>query len=529
MYNIKTLNNIREGSTIAYKFKRGIKMPKRIIITGILLLVQITSIIALTMHITGVFYWAYALFSLLSIICVIIIVNERNNQSYKIAWIIFILGIPFAGWLFFLVYGGNRVFPYLKRRYSRIENESKEYIVQSPKVLESIKSYGLIGAKQAQYLYSESGYPVYKNTETTFFPSGEQVFDAILSALKSAKKFIFIEFFIIAEGYMWEKIFEILKEKTAKGVEVRVLFDDFGSASRQWRDFVDRLELSGIKTSVFNPIKPTHHNIFLNNRNHRKIIVVDNKVAFTGGFNIADEYINRVERFGHWLDCGIKLEGEAVKSFTVMFVNMWRFTEFKTSINIEKYLEDGTSQEKSVGFVQPYSDGPFDDKYAAEGIYLQMINTARNYVYIATPYLIIDNTMIDALERAAKSGVDVRIICPKKWDKWYVHPVTQYHYKELLQAGVKIYEYTPGFIHSKIFLSDDRFATVGTVNMDYRSFFFHFECGVWLSGTNSLNTIKENLLDTMNKSEEILLDTWLRRPFKLRAKQFLLHLFAPFM
>lgn len=514
---------------IKYKFKRGIKLPKRIIVTGLLLLVQIASIILLTMHISSSFYWAYALFSLLSIVCVMFIVNERNNQSYKITWIIFILGIPFAGWLFFLVYGGNRVFPYLKRRYLRIEKETGEYIIQNPDVMKSIKKNGLIALRQARYLLSESGYPVYKNTKTTFYPSGEKVFEAVLSSLKSAKKFIFIEFFIIAEGYMWEKIFEILKERASKGVEVLVLFDDFGSASRQYRDFVDRLELSGIKTSVFNPIKPTPYNIFLNNRNHRKIIVVDNKQAFTGGFNIADEYINRIERFGHWLDCGIKLEGEAVKSFTVMFINMWRFTEFKTTINIDKYLETSHLENEAVGFVQPYCDGPFDDKYAAEGIYLQMINTARNYIYIATPYLIIDNTMIDALERAAKSGVDVRIICPKKWDKWYVHPVTQYHYKELLEAGVKIYEYTPGFIHSKIFLVDDRFATVGTVNMDYRSFFFHFECGVWMSGTESIESIKENLLETITKSEEIKLDTWVRRPYLLRIRQFLLHLFAPFM
>ena len=493
------------------------------------MLIQIASIIAITKQITNSFYWAYAVFSLLSIICVMFIVNERNNQSYKITWIIFILGIPFAGWLFFLIFGGNRVFPYLKRRYLRIEKEAQGYIPQNDSVMRSVEANGLLASKQAKYLYSESGYPVYKNTKTTFYPSGEKVFEAILSALKSAKKFIFIEFFIIAEGYMWEKIFEILKHKAEHGVEVRIIFDDFGSASRQYRDFVDRLELNHIKASVFNPVKPTMYNIFLNNRNHRKIIVIDNEVAFTGGFNIADEYINRVERFGHWLDCGIKLQGEAVKSFTVMFYNMWRFTHLKSSISIEKYLENGTTYPETTGFVQPYSDGPFDDKYAAEGIYLQMINTARNYIFIATPYLVIDNTMIDALERAAKSGVDVRIICPKRWDKWYVHPVTQYHYNELLLAGVKIYEYTPGFIHSKIFLSDDRFATVGTVNMDYRSFFFHFECGVWLSGTESIKDIKQNFKNTINSSEQIFLETWRRRPFHLKLKQFLLHLLAPFM
>ncbi len=513
-----------------FKFKRGFNIPKRILITGVLILCQIALIIFLASYTIRSVYGAYTLFELLSIICVIVIVNERGNPSYKISWIVFILLIPFAGWIFFLIFGGNRVFPYLKRRYLKINDESADHKRQNPEIMASLEQNELLGARQAKYLLKESGYPVYGNTETVFYPSGEEAFAAVLRDLATAEKYIFLEFFIVADGYMWDEIHKILLERLANGVEIRLMFDDFGSASRQNKDFVKQLRREGIKLSVFNPIKPSS-NIFLNNRNHRKMIVIDGRVAFTGGFNIADEYINKINRFGHWLDCGIRIEGDAVKSFTVMFCDMWRFTSFKTKLDTEAYLLPPKAEcgIQCANFVQPYCDGPFDDKYAAEGIYLQLINTARRYVYIATPYLIIDNTMCDALERAAKSGVDVRIICPSHPDKWYVHPVTQYHYSQLMDAGIKIYEYTDGFIHSKLFAVDDRFATVGTVNMDYRSFFFHFECGVWLCDNSTVTDIKRNLTDTMQKSTLIDKEKWAKRPFKMRFKQFFLHLFAPFM
>lgn len=498
------------------------------LITALLILLQIAFILFLASYTIRSVYGAYAVFETLSIFCVIFLVNERGNPSYKISWIIFILLIPFAGWIFFLIFGGTRVFPYLKRRYKCIESSSEKYRNQDNNVMLRLENNGLLGARQAKYLYKESGYPVYGSTETEFFPSGEAVFEALLKDLKTAREYIFIEFFIVAEGYMWDKIHKILLERIADGIEVRLLFDDFGSANRQYKSFVKNIRAEGIKVSVFNPIKPSS-NIFLNNRNHRKMLVIDGSIAYTGGFNIADEYINKLERFGHWLDCGIRLRGDAVKSFTVMFCDMWRFTSFKSKINAADYI---CSDELAVigdGFVQPYCDGPFDDRFAAEGIYLQLINSARKYIYIATPYLIIDNTMSDALLRAAKSGVDVRIICPSHPDKWYVHPVTQYHYAFLMEAGIKIYEYTPGFIHSKLFAVDDRFATVGTVNMDYRSFFFHFECGVWLCGTSSVGSIKNNLENTMNNSRLIDPALWAKRPLKMRIKQFILHLFAPFM
>ena len=347
----------------------------------------------------------------------------------------------------------------------------------------------------------------------------------LLEELNNAEKYIFIEFFILAEGRMWDSVHKILKEKAKAGVEVKIIFDDFGSIKRQSKGFVSSLKSEGIEVAVFNPINPVM-NIFMNNRNHRKIIVIDGKTAFTGGFNIGDEYCNYVERFGYWKDSAVIIKGRAVKSFLSMFCSMWEFTTRKP-IKMENYICDFSVG--SDGFVIPYSDDPIDDKNPAQGIYMQILSTAQRYVYIATPYLIIDNAMKDCLMMAAKSGIDVKIAVPHIPDKWYVDYVTKYNYLELLEAGVKIYEYTPGFIHSKMFVSDDSVATVGTVNMDYRSFDFHFECGVWIANSQTVKDIKEDFLSIFDRSEEIKIETWKKRPVSQRLKQALLHIFAPFM
>lgn len=507
--------------------KRFPTIPKRIIITILLIILEFILVFSLSSAFIKSYTWAYPFFILLSICTTIYIVNKRDNQNFRLAWIIFILAVPFAGWLLYLVFGGSRVLPYLKKRHKRIENETLKYLESQGEVLKEFKETDDLGFKQSTFLKNESGFPAYSGTETTFFPSGEEVFEAILKELEKAEKYIFIEFFILADGYMWDSIHKILKEKIKLGVDVRLIFDDFGSFGRLHSSFLKEIRKDGIKVSVFNPITPSS-NIFLNNRNHRKIIIIDGKISFTGGFNIADEYINHINRFGHWLDCGIKLKGDAVKSFVIMFCNMWNFTAIKDKLKIENYLAEYKIS-NTCGFVQPYCDGPLDNHLAGRGAVLQIINSASNYVYIASPYLILDPLLTEAITHAAKSGVDVRIICPKVWDKWYVHPVTQYNYKPLLSAGVKIYEYTPGFIHSKFIVADDKYATIGTFNMDYRSFFFHFECGVFLCRGKTISDIKRHFLETVEKSEEILVKLWDKRPIMLKIKQFILHLFAPFM
>lgn len=324
---------------------------------------------------------------------------------------------------------------------------------------------------------------------------------------------------------MWESIYKILKEKSAAGVEIKVIFDDFGSIKRQRKDFLTNLKNDGIKVSVFNPISPFFNN-FQNNRNHRKIVIIDGDIAFTGGVNIGDEYINRKVRFGHWTDSAVAIRGEAVNSFLCMFLSMW---EFITGERVDMKPRMTESEIVDDGFALPYNDGPLNDRNPAEGIYMQILNSAQKYVYIMTPYLIIDNMMISSLCLAAKSGIEVCIVTPHIPDKWYVHAVTQYNYLELLRSGVKIYEYTPGFLHSKVFLSDDLISTVGSVNMDYRSFVFHFECGVWLCNKNTALDIKQHFREVLAQSQEIKLEAFEKRPLMTKIKQGLLHIFGPLM
>ncbi len=505
--------------------KRGIRIQTRIIVSGILLLLQLLFLFYVLYDITLQSTSLYFLSMIAGTVTVITIVNKKGNPSHKIAWIIFILVFPLFGISVFLLWGGGRIPPYLRKRMERCEEHYLPFLEDDKDVRDRLRYYDIFHSRQADYLTNESGYPLYGQTSTEFLSSGEKIFESLLKELDKAEKYIFIEFFILAEGYMWEEIHKILLEKVKEGVEVKIIFDDFGSIKRQHKGFLTKLRSEGISVSAFNPIRPSM-SIFMNNRNHRKIVVIDGKAAFTGGFNIGDEYINREERFGHWLDSGILIKGNAVKSFLAMFCCMWEFTTGKT-IDIKSHLVESPVEDD--GFVLPYCDDPLNDNNPAEGIYMQILNTAQKYVYIASPYLIIDNTMSTILTTAAKSGIEVKIITPHIPDKWYVHPVTRYNYLILLEAGVKIYEYTPGFIHSKLFVSDDKIATVGTVNMDYRSFIFHFECGAWLCDNSTVLDVKTAFEDALSRSEEIKLDAWKKRPVIQRLKEAILHIFAPFM
>lgn len=505
--------------------KRGAPIRTRLILAAIFIVLQIAVLVSVAYFFANRKIWVYTLFETISVIIVIYILSKKGNPSYKLTWTIYILIFPVIGGLVYLVWGGGRVFPHIKRRMLNFSKGAGRYLRQDKSIKSHLEYEDVLHARQASFLTKASGFPVYDGTECTYLSPGEKAFPVILEELKKAEKYIFIEFFILAEGSMWDEIFEVLKERRRNGVEVKIIFDDFGSITRQYKNFTKRLEKEGFEVQVFNRIHASV-DLFMNNRNHRKIIVVDGKVAFTGGMNIADEYVNRQPRFGYWMDCAVKLEGKAVTSFVLMFLSMWGFCTGKPQ-RFNRYVADHSV--KAKGFVQPYCDGPINDKNPGEGIYMQLLNTAQRYVYIVTPYLIVDNTMIRELTLAASSGIDVRIIVPKVPDKTYVHPVTQHSYEELLESGVRIFEYTPGFMHSKFFVSDDSVATVGSINMDYRSFFFHFECGVWMCRTNSVSDIKKHFLEMQQESEEILLDSWQKRPLKQKVKQSLLNLFAPFM
>lgn len=470
----------------------------------------------------------YNIFNIvMSVLCVAVvlwIVSDRSNPGYKIGWIIIVLAFVPFGAVAYLLLGGNHLSRFNQRRLHNME-----LLVQGELEKECVRSdaLGLLlgedAGRMACYLEQAACCPVYSNTRTKFYPLGDVCYDDILDALRSAQRYIFIEYFIIEEGVLWNSVLEILKEKAAAGVEVRVIYDDIGSIFTLPANYPATLEKMGVHCRVFNRLVPVL-SLRQNNRDHRKYMIIDGQVAFTGGINMADEYINAKERFGHWKDSAIRLEGDAVWSMTVSFLSMWDFT-----LNREELLEPfrpAPSAGGAEGFVQPYHDCPWDDEPVGLTVYLNLINRASRYVYITTPYLVIDYSMTMALVSAAKSGVDVRIITPHIPDKKTVFEVTRAHYKELLEAGVRIFEYKPGFIHSKNFVVDGRLATVGTVNMDYRSMFLHFENGVVLYDTPSVADVQADFLDTQDKSLEVTLEDCGKVPLYRRVWRAVLRLVA---
>ena len=359
---------------------------------------------------------------------------------------------------------------------------------------------------QVRYLQGFAGFPVYTGSTAKYLSPGEVKFQHLLEELEKAEQYIFLEYFIVQEGVMWDAILEILKRKVRQGVKVRLMYDDLGCFFLLPKDYAEQMKKLGIECVVFNPFRP-FLTVVQNNRDHRKIVSIDGKVAFTGGINLADEYINAVEKHGHWKDASIMVTGRAAWSFTLMFLQMWEVcTGLDEDYTLYYPWKDAPCPVRSDGFVQPYADSPMDKENVGEHVYMQIINNAKKCVYINTPYLIIDDSMVSALCLAAISGVDVRIVTPHIWDKKLVHMTTRSYYRELISAGVKIYEYSKGFIHSKTFVSDDRVGTVGTTNLDFRSLYLHFECGTLLIDNRAVMEIKEEFLKTLEICQPVTLE-----------------------
>ena len=439
----------------------------------------------------------------LSIIIVFIIINNKSNPSYKIAWIVPVMIFPIFGGLFYLLYGGNKLSTREKLKMVIQNIEMTNSLKQDDEIIKKIGDKSIYAKNQSEYILNYAKCPVYNNTETTYFKIGEEKFEALLRELKKAEKFIFLEYFIIQEGKMFNSILEILEEKAKQGVDVRLIYDDVGCIVTLPHNYKNTLEAKGIKCRVFNPIKPFFTRR-LNNRDHRKIVVIDGDVGFTGGINLADEYINTKERFGYWKDTGIMLKGEGVWNLTTMFLHMWNsfrptdedYDKFRPHVHLNKLVQHD-------GYIQPYGDSPLDEEVVGENVYLNLINNAKKYVYIFTPYLIIDNEMMTSLCLASKRGIDVKIVTPGIPDKKTVFKLTRSYYHQLIENGVEIYEYTPGFLHAKVVVSDDEVATVGTINFDYRSLYLHFECGVFLYKSKCIQDIKQDALETIAKSRKI--------------------------
>lgn len=441
-----------------------------------------------------------SMLGIIGVIILIYILNARQNSSFKLMWIIFILAIPVVGVSFFVF---TRLQPGTRHISNRIEEIiEEEALFLRPsrdavnKVLVSSKhEFGLF-----KYIYEKGNYPLYDNASIKYLPLGEDKFEEMIYQLEKATDFIFMEYFIVERGYMWDTILEILTRKAREGVEVRFMYDGTNTLSLLPKNYPERLEAKGIKCRVFSPMTPflsTHQN----NRDHRKILVIDGHTAFTGGINLADEYINKKERFGHWKDTAIMVKGEAVNSFTLMFLQMWNLYETGKE-NFGRYMYNGSYIEAGMrngGYIAPYGDSPFDGEELGKKVYLDMLNRANDYVHIMTPYLILDEELVDAFTFAAQRGVDVKLILPHIPDKKYAYWLARTHYKELISEGVQIYEYTPGFVHAKMFTSDNEKAVVGTINLDYRSLFLHFECAAYIWKNPVVMDIENDFHNTLKQ------------------------------
>lgn len=500
-------------------------LTQRVVITALFILIQAVLLFGIIWKLNNYFVYFYAASVLLSVVMTLKIINDKSNPAYKIAWLIPILLLPVFGGLIYILFGSDRTGRYMRKKLKQIGTEMREPI-QRMSDASGIEKESEDAVNQSQYITRNAYSPPYRNTQTEYLPMGEIKFERMVEELKKAKKYIFMEYFIIQEGKMWNTILDILKEKAAQGVDVRVIYDDMGCIMTLPNGYNKKLESYGIKCSVFNPFVPILSSKF-NTRDHRKICVIDGNVGFTGGINLADEYINAYEKHGHWKDTSVMLKGEGVFALTAMFLSMWDYLHEEKEDYSKYYPTEWDTS--APGYVQPFTDNPLDDEAVGETVYLNLINKAKHYVYITTPYLILDSEMITALSIAAKSGVDVRIITPHIADKWYVHAVSRAHYEILTEAGVKIYEYTPGFIHAKTFVVDDDYAVVGTINLDYRSLYLHFECAAWMYQTDSVAAVKEDFFKTQQLSQEITLEECRKVSFARKLGRSVLRVFAPLM
>lgn len=500
----------------------------RSVVVGTLIILQIAILMCMILAFRDYFVLFYTFCTLLSLATVLWIVSNKSNPAYKIAWIIPILLFPIFGGPFYLLFGRGRLSKKERNNLSAVQTYFAKLPQQCEPLLEKLSGESVTAARQSRYIINYAFSPLYQNTQTLYLPMGEIKFAHMLEELKKARHYIFLEYFIIQEGKMWDPILEILKEKAAAGLDVRVIYDDVGCLMTLPAHYHRKLESAGIQCCVFNPFVPVL-SPRLNNRDHRKICVIDGVTGFTGGINLADEYINAYPKHGHWKDTSIMLKGEAVWSLTMMFLSLWSFLR-KTSEDPAKFHPEAFPRlENCPGYVQPFTDSPIDDEPLAETVYMNLINKAKRYVYITTPYLIISNEMATALTSAAKAGVDVRIITPHHPDKAYVHAVTRAYYEGLIECGVKIYEYTPGFIHAKTFVVDGEYGVVGTINLDFRSLYLHFECGVWMYKTESIAQIHDDFLKTQALSQQITLEECRSVKWYRKTGRAILRLFAPLM
>lgn len=476
------------------------KLFSRTVVTALLIVIQVAWLAALLLQLGNSLPAIQTVLRILSLVAILFVIKSDMNPSYKIGWILLIAVLPILGGLMYVFFGNKRPTKNMREMLRAQLEKSAEYLGTQESITGELDG-GAAGL--FKYLEGSAGYPTAKNTTVRYYRVGEEMYADILPELEKAEKFIFLEYFIIRPGEMWDGVLEILKRKAAAGVDVRIIYDDMGCIDILPANYNATLEGWGIRTMAFNRFVPAV-SLVMNNRDHRKITVIDGKVGFTGGINISDEYINVKERFGHWKDTGLMLKGPGVFNLTLMFLEMWNAFN-KDGDNYADFIPSAFEEkgDGSDGYVLSFSDSPLDNESVGESVYTDMLYQAKDYIYITTPYLAIDSELQTALCMAAKRGVDVRMITPGIPDKKLVYRLTRSYYPTLLRAGVKIYEYTPGFIHAKSYVCDDELCVVGTINMDYRSLYLHFECGTLMYNNPEIKQIKKDDLDTMEKCRKV--------------------------
>lgn len=478
-------------------------MGNRLLVVGLAILLQVVWYMSFLNWLTGYSARINACFRLLSLLVFLYLIKKDENSVYKLAWITLVMALPLFGGVLYLAIGNKKPSKHLSRKMVAVEEELKPLKAQNEEVLQELEEQDEGAASIARYIGNFGSYPIWKNTDVRYFPLGEQMFQVMLEDLEKAEHFIYLEYFIVQEGVMWNQILEILERKASQGVDVRMIYDDVGCVSLLPVRYDEEMEKKGIHCLAFNRFVPIV-SLVMNNRDHRKIMVIDGHTAYTGGVNLADEYINEKVRFGHWKDTAARFHGDAVYNFSLMFLEIWNaFRE--PVVDYESLRSHRWHPEpfEGNGYAVPYADTPLDNEELGENVYINILNQAKRYVYISTPYLIISDEMKSALTLAAKRGVDVRILMPGIPDKKAVFFMAKSYYPSLLEAGVKIYEYTPGFVHAKSYVCDDKIAVIGTINMDFRSLYLHFECGTFLYGCDCVSDMKEDMEECFQKSHQV--------------------------
>lgn len=557
----RTADNMRMRTEQKTAVKNSIG---RLAFVALSVLLQIIWIFVQVVKLNRYSTWISVATSILALIVVILLYGRRTNAAFKMPWLILISAFPVLGLGMYLLFGRKEATQRMQERFERIDRSLEGILEQDAAVKERLEQTDRMAANEASYIWNYGKYPMYQNTDVVFYKEASDGFEAQKQALNQAKHFIFMEYHAIEDKKAFGELKEILIRKAKEGVEVRLFYDDMGSIGFINTDFIQRMEAQGVQCRVFNRLMPVL-NVFMNNRDHRKITVIDGKIGFTGGYNLADEYFNITHPYGYWKDTGVRLEGDAVRSLTVMFLEMWNaikctdidytpyFPEYgahvgaissecssadvaQPDVDIVADSSAGVAQsdanivsDGASGFVQPYADSPLDGEPVGENVYMGVLKAASKYVYFTTPYLIISDEMSRELCLAAKRGVDVRIITPGIPDKKLVYRVTRSYYAQLAEAGVRIFEYTPGFLHAKQCVSDDVTATVGTINLDYRSLYFHFENGVFLHRCEAVQKVREDFEDIFPVCREVTEQYAKKQSAGMKFGQCVLRLIAPLL